>query len=133
MNKRLREPNLREGYRETVQNGSLERISIPQSCKQHSTFAFSIAICVIAITSLLPSSANRGLYRVLIRRMAIGGPAAFALAQGAEAMTIQNQKQDVVTDLKEDNLYLPDSAIYQIYFQVDPNSAHRWFFRPDVA
>ncbi len=68
----------------------------------------------------------------VVIEMIVGAGGVFAAAHSAEAKAIYDQKAAVVDDLKERKLNPRDGAIFQIYFSVDPHSAHRWFLSPNV-
>jgi hypothetical protein len=65
-------------------------------------------------------------------RIFTGGGAAFGAAQSAEAQEIHAETDLVLADLRRRGIDPTGGAIFQLYFEIDPASAGRWFLSPNV-
>ena len=85
--------------------------------------------------ALLPLHFSMGapnaVYKNVVKLL-VGEEAVRSFANGSEAATIFKQKLNVVSDIERRGLSATDGAVFQIYFQVDPNASDRWFFHPNV-
>lgn len=61
-----------------------------------------------------------------------GAGAAESFKRASDAEQLFSERRKVYRSIRSSGLDPNDSAIYSIYFQVDPGTAGRWIFNPDI-
>ena len=94
--------------------------------------SISITILIALWFSGIVEARNpKAVFDTLVK-VAAGAGAAMAVAESAEAHEVHASKDRILADLIEKGVDPTNSAIFQLYFRIDPSSAGRWFLKPNV-